>query len=380
MRRGRIFFILAFILLLGLLAVVVVWQRFLRPGGTGGEQTAAPTPEETVNVVVMAQSVSRGDVIGADALQLIPISRKLFYTGMFEDIGQVVGKMAKYDLDAGTFLNASMLASSAEELSGTGSNIALSIPRGMVAISLPINRLSSVSYPPQAGDHVNVIVTMRMIDLDTEWQTMLPNRIDAVFAPNVVTNETGSNLIFDEFGDNSYFGKGETVASLGWTTYSVPSEGIRTSENKPNQRPRLVSQNLLQNAIVLNVGNYASNLMGSTDEKATTAPEEGAAEGETTTTTTTPATPTPDYISLIVTPQDAISLNYLIYSGAQITLVLRSANDDSRVQTEAATLQFLLDQYDIPVPVKLPYGVDPRADDVNVAPIPTIVVVPTPEP
>lgn len=375
MRRGRIFFYLAFILLLGLLAVVVVWQRFLRPAGTGGEQTAAPTPEDTVNVVVMAQSISRGEVINAESLQLLPISRKLFYSGMFEDIRQVVGKMAKYDLEAGTFLNASMLASSAEELSGTGSNIALSIPRGMVAISLPINRISTVSYPPQAGDHVNVIVTLRMIDLDTDWQTMLPNRVDAIIAPNVVTSEAGTNLIYSDYAENAFVGKGETIASLGWTTYSVPSEGKRTSENRPNQRPRLVSQNLLQNAIVLNVGNYAENLLGGQKTKPATA-EEGAAEGQTTTVQSQP----PDYISLIVTPQDAISLNYLIYSGAQITLVLRSANDDSRVQTEAATLQFLLDQYDIPIPVKLPYGVDPRADDVYVAPLPTVVVVPTPEP
>ncbi len=376
MRRGRIFFYLAFILLLGLLAVVVVWQRFLRPAGIGGDQAPAPTAvTNVVNVVVMAQSVQRGNVINADALQLLPIQQNLYYSGMFNDISQVVGKMAKYDLEPGTFLTAGMIASTAEELSGTGSDIALSIPRGMVAISLPINRISSVSYPPQAGDHVNVIVTLRMIDLDTEFQTMLPNKIDAIIAPNIITSEAGTNLIYGEYADNPYLGKGETVAGLGWSTYSVPSEGIRTSENKPNQRPRLVSQNLLQNAIVLNVGTYASNLLGGIEQKTTSA--ETTAEGEAAPVTSAQA---PDYISLIVTPQDAISLNYLIYSGAQITLVLRSANDDSRVQTEAATLQFLLDQYDIPVPVKLPYGVDPRADDVYVAPIPTVVVVPTAQP
>jgi Flp pilus assembly protein CpaB len=376
MRRGRIFFYLAFILLLGLLAVVVVWQRFLRPGVKGGEQTAAPTAVvDTVNVVVMSQAVARGNVINSNAVSLLPYPRTFFYSGMYSDIGQVVGKMAKYDLQPNTPVTAGMLASSAEELSGTGSNIALSIPRGMVAISLPINRISSVSYPPQAGDHVNVIVTLRMIDLDTEFQTMLPNRIDAVIAPNVVTNEAGTNLILSNFSDN-YFGKGETVAGLGWSTYSIPSEGNRTGENKPNQRPRLVSQNLLQNAIVLNVGNYASNLLGK-DGQQKAAAAEAPAEGEAAPTTVTQS---PDYISLIVTPQDAISLNYLVYSGAQITLVLRSANDDSRVQTEAATLQFLLDQYDIPVPVKLPYGVDPRADDVSVAPLPTVVVVPTAQP
>jgi hypothetical protein len=41
---------------------------------------------------------------------------------------------------------------------------------------------------------------------------------------------------------------------------------------------------------------------------------------------------------------------------------LRNVLDDSRVATEAATLQFLLSQYNIPVPAKLPYTVQPRID------------------
>jgi pilus assembly protein CpaB len=89
--------------------------------------------------------------------------------------------------------------------------------------------------------------------------------------------------------------------------------------------------------------------------------------------------PLPDVISLIVTPQDAVSLNYLIYSGAQLTLALRPATDDTRVQTEAATLDFLLKQYNIPVPVKLPYGMQPSVDELA-APTLANDTLPTPEP
>jgi pilus assembly protein CpaB len=64
-------------------------------------------------------------------------------------------------------------------------------------------------------------------------------------------------------------------------------------------------------------------------------------------------------ITLIVTPQDAITLNYLVYSGAQLTMALRSAQDDTRVQTESVTLQFLLEQYNISVPAKLPNSMEP---------------------
>jgi pilus assembly protein CpaB len=64
-------------------------------------------------------------------------------------------------------------------------------------------------------------------------------------------------------------------------------------------------------------------------------------------------------ITLIVSPQDAVTLNYLIYSGAQLTLALRNPNDAQADGTEAVTLSYLLDQYNIPIPVKLPYGSQP---------------------
>jgi pilus assembly protein CpaB len=73
-----------------------------------------------------------------------------------------------------------------------------------------------------------------------------------------------------------------------------------------------------------------------------------------------------------------VTLNYLIYSGAQLTLALRSAGDDTRVQTEAATLDFLLTQYNVPVPVKLPYGLEPRIDELASPQLPNDAVA-TPE-
>jgi Flp pilus assembly protein CpaB len=87
----------------------------------------------------------------------------------------------------------------------------------------------------------------------------------------------------------------------------------------------------------------------SQDAQQQSAPQEGQP-------TPTPAPSVkPTIITLIVTPQDAVALTYLISSGAKFTLVLRAPDDTSRVETEAATLQYLLSQYAIPVPAKLPY-------------------------
>jgi len=68
-----------------------------------------------------------------------------------------------------------------------------------------------------------------------------------------------------------------------------------------------------------------------------------------------------------------------VYSGSQLTLALRPSGDDTRVQTEATTLDFLLTQYNIPVPVKLPYGMQPRVDNLLPPMLPNDVEAPAEE-
>lgn len=356
MRRGRVFIYLAFILILGLVAAYLVWQNFLAPQEAGTGPEPVPTPViTTVNVVVLTQRVPRGTPVSSDVLGLIPVQQELFYEGMFTNIGEVEGRLAKFDLEAGIPLTGGMLVNSAEELSATGSVAALSIPRGMVAVSIPINRLSSVSYAPRSGDHVNIISTMMFVDLDTDFQTALPNYTVGVTPPSAgLESGTEPSLVAVTGGGGGLVGRPSVDPVLGQTFYQVPSE--------ERQRPRMVSQNLLQDIVVLHVGDFDQ------EEEEEQAPTQSAeAEGvepapQQTEETAQEPPKLPDVITLIVTPQDAITLNYLLYSGSQLTLALRSAEDDTRVQTEAVTLQFLLEQYNIPIPVKLPNGMQPSVN------------------
>jgi pilus assembly protein CpaB len=64
----------------------------------------------------------------------------------------------------------------------------------------------------------------------------------------------------------------------------------------------------------------------------------------------------PDMVTLIVSPQDSVTLSYLRNTAAILSLTLRNPTDQLRQATEAATLQFLLSQYNIPIPAKLPYA------------------------
>ena len=82
----------------------------------------------------------------------------------------------------------------------------------------------------------------------------------------------------------------------------------------------------------------------------------------------------------MVTPQDAVTLKYLLDINASITLTLRNPNDqETNAETEAATLQYLLSQYNIPVPAKLPYAVEPRTDTITPPELPNDIIVVTPK-
>jgi pilus assembly protein CpaB len=385
MRRGRIFIYIAILLLLGALAVVLVLPRLNPPPPTptadvaGGETPAPIEPTDIVEVVVVAQAIPLGTIITEDLLTMAPYPREALSEGLyFTNIQEVVGsgdKRARYDLEPKLILNSSHLAPTIEEVARNTQPYAFLIEKGKVAVSIPISRLSSVSYAPRTGDHVNIIVTLKMVDLDQNFQTVLPNQTAAVLAPGPAvllgfgtTDKESVGLNVGEQlraitaqivggGSPSAVGRTETDAGLEQTLYIQGSE---------SQRPRLVSQTLIQNVMVLQVGNFA---LPEQEKKA----QQAAAGGEPTPTPTpegveapaAPATELPTVITLVVSPQDAVTLNYLLYSGAELTLALRAADDDTIAQIQSVHLQFLLETYDIPFPVKLQAGIDPRVDEVE---------------
>lgn len=363
MRRGRIFIYLALIIILGLVAVYVWYQRGNQvPVTEIGVIEPEPTPViENINVVVVTQNTPRGTILDETLLTTIQIPKNDAVSGMFfNDLAQVVGRRAKFDLDTGIPVTASMLVDSAEALSATGSVAALSIPRGKVAISIPISRLSSVSYAPRSGDHVIVIVTMMFVDIDNEYQTRLPNEVVRVMGP-ISTEDTNFitlGLLKNELV--TFQGRTELDPLLNELVYVMPPE---------QQRGRLVSQTLLHDVTVLRVGDFtleeeeiaakeAAQLAAVAAEQA---PEQEPEAVEVVPKTITP----PDVITLIVSPQEAVTLNYLLFSGAELTLALRASDDDSITITESATLQFLLDEYNITMPARLPYGMEPRVDELE---------------
>ena len=279
---------------------------------------------------------------------------------------EVLGKRARYPLQPGLPLTPGLLSEQ-----DPGSYLGSQIPAGYVAIPVPITALSSVSLALRPGDHVNVIASLLLTELDSQFQTELPNVSVPVLMPGPVC---AGETCFDKFPATMEISAGESLVTIGrvevdsnfdYGFYVVPSE---------SQRPRLVSQTLVQDAIVLWVGKFPLTDEPVADNQATPTP---APEGEEVAATPT-AVVEPDQITIMVSPQDAITLNYLVLSGATLNLVMRSPADNNvRIQTEAVTLQFIMDQYRIPLPAKLPYGLEPRKDEIA---FPTAVPSVTPQP
>jgi pilus assembly protein CpaB len=201
---------------------------------------------------------------------------------------------------------------------------------------------------------------MLLVDVDPALQTVLPNKI-ADLEPGANDNTlkiTNGDVTQGHFEVDQV--ATDPVSNM--LIYVQPSE---------SQRSRLVTQMIIQNIQVLHTGTFP--LPGEPDNDLSQQPAVGAPTPTPLPANQTAAAPVvvrPDIITVMVSPQDAVTLTYLIYSGATITLSLRNPNDKTPIaQTDAAMLEYLLTQYNIPVPAKLPYAMQPRLD---ILPVPTL--------
>jgi len=335
---GRIIILVALILIL-LVGAVYVWLQ-MQPS-TPTDQGQAPQAEEMVDIVITTQSIPRGAEITQAAVTTIPYPSANLIQGTFiTDIASVIGSRAKYDLDPAVPLTSSVL------IPPTGGSVAsFDVPKDFVALPVPVESLTSVANALAPGDHVMVVGCMLLIDIDPDWQSRLPNAL-AQELPAKPAELVFSNTPFLTAKDLGVTqGRIQVDGSLNMPTYVIPSEP---------QRPRLVCQTVIQDAVVLRTGDYLEPQVAQVTPTA-------APEGEQPIAT---PPPTKDSITLVVSPQDAVSLNYMMVAGIRLNMALRNPNDPNPIVTDAVTQQYLMEQKNIPLPAKLPYALEPRIDTV----------------
>ncbi len=369
MPRGRLVLLLVLLLVITVAGIALAFaasQGALANlfGGGGGINTpvaagetavaVTATPEQVMQIIGASQTLGRGVIIPTEALVAIPWPTNIVPPSAITDPALVVGTRARYTIARGEPIFSTMIVESLAQLSPTGSDAAAQIPAGYVAISIPYNRQHGVALGIKDGDHVNLIVSWAVVDIDQDFQTLLPNMStvlsppnpDAVFAipPSTVSVVNSGNANLPQA-----VGRGATGVEVDADFYVVPSEP---------QRPRLVTQGIIQDALVLRVGNFGEDKPAVIEPTPTPDPNATASAPPPPTSTPLP----PDIITLVVSPQDAIVLNYVnrlgerYPLGVQVTFALRSAGDTSRVDTEAVTLSYMFETYNIALPAKLNYG------------------------
>jgi pilus assembly protein CpaB len=296
MRGGRIFIIVGVVVGLGtMLAALFILSS--APGQQIAPTPAAPTTEK---VVVAVQNIGEGTKALPQTVELREVAVSEVPVDALRNINRALGRIARQEIYQGQVVEATMLVTEMEILE-EGLNAAILIPKGKVAISLPIDKFSSVAYAIQEGDSVDLLMTLPFIDVDEQSQTKLPLILSGDECPGCVPVNP--------------------------------------------QISRVTTQLLVQDATILRVGVWK---VASVSAEGTAAETEG---GEPPPGTVAP----PDIVVLLINHQDALVIKYARESGANLDLILRSSGDHDIVTTEPVTLDYMLARFGIVVPPKRPY-------------------------
>lgn len=348
------------------------------PDGGDGAPAAQvqPTPAPTVDILVAARDIPRGRQLSMEDLDVMswpvldqappPLGVIVVDGGEQGGLEQATGRVARMDILAGAPILESMITPGSEpgDLGDVGSDAALLVPPGDVAIAMPVNRLSAVAYALREGDHVDVLMSFRFMDVDEDFQTQLPN--NAVLIEETPAEEEGQAAgpirLFE------YPVGREERGIFGNTIMVVPGDG--------EQAVQQTTQLVISNAVVMRVGTYPITdlnqpIVVTAVPTPTAVPEgEGAAneaDQAAAAPTPIPAVPLPDIVTLAMSRQDALVLKYATEQGAFIDLALRSAADDDieDIVTDPVTLSYIINARNVTPPEKLPIALDPRVNMLN---------------
>jgi pilus assembly protein CpaB len=359
--RGRLLILVGLIILVAVVVVIFLLNGTGTPPPvdpntgvvvpTAGVVEPTPTPIPFVRIVIALQNLPRGyrfpDKIEdlANVVDYFPWPESAVpFNALREDQGgleKVLGQVARTDIFREQPLLSTLLVPDLVSIANVGSDAAAVLPNDRVAVTIPINRVTSVGYGIQDGDHVDLIISMLFVDVDEIFQSIQPNQI------TLFSVKENGDIEFVE----GVSGRPD-VTSLGPAIIG-PSE---------RQRPRLVTQRTIQDALVLHVGDFPLNgqYIGipPTPTPVPVDTESDSGSGATPPPPPTPIPP-PDIVTLGVTPQYSVVLVWAIEAKLPLTLALRSATDTSRVPTQPVTLDFIMNEFRIDLPGRHDYTIEP---------------------
>lgn len=327
--------------------------------GTNQVVAATPTQIRVTPILIAVQELPRGIKIPENGIEVryfpaanVPAyaigadpNNKDEYARVLKDI---VGKIARTDIAREQPILSTMLVEDVTQLAKTGSDAAAVIPPGLQAITVPIDRNSSVAYAPRQGDYVDIIVSFLYVDVDEEFQARKPNLLSFT----TIKQDGTIDII------KGIQGRLEASAFSQFPVVIGPSE---------TQRPRLTTQRTIQAALVIQMGEFPTSgfYIGNTptpNVPPTVASDTEATKGPP---TAVPTLQRPDVITIAVPPQDAVVLAWLIEARVPMTFTLRNARDQAANPSTPVTLRYIVERYQIVQAPKLPYALEPAIRSVR---------------
>ncbi|MFQ5420744.1 MAG: SAF domain-containing protein, partial [Anaerolineae bacterium] len=369
-------------------------------------EPGVPIPTATpslrlVNVVVATIDLPVGEEIRSD---LVTIEQRpdtniaIIGQYTYSTTQPLIGQIARVEINKGQAILTDMVTDIPNELGALGSDLALYLEPGQVAVPFPIDKYSGLAYAMRPGDNVDVLMTLRVVETDPEFNTALPNVTQRVIESELLA---GRAFLFPKTTQ----GRLEFVQEVGQTVEMIPNKDnaiVGQDFAAGDPIPKRVTQLTIQQAKVLWVGTWfdpregtetavpaepaALNGTGTTGETpgaATTDPELAAAPGgEQTAAAAGPVSSQrseqpPDVIILSMTAQDALALKYAMDRGVDIDLALRAQGDFTPYTTVSVSLPQIIDLGGLVVPEPSDFDLHPRAEDVKP---PTLPVEPLSEP
>jgi pilus assembly protein CpaB len=301
-----------------------------------------------VEVVVSLQTVPRGWLITEAELTTDMRVSSEIPSNVIIRPEDAIGRYARTDIFQGETLTYEDLVEDITLIGAYEYGPSSLVPPGFIAMSVPMDRLSSVAYGLEAGDYTDIMITFSFYQIDEQFQTYLPNAGVLFLDPNLEVSDPPpvdqeGIIILDPLGRFEELPTGELV-------FVSPSQA-------QNSVPIAM---VLQNARVIQVGAYEPRPAA---EPPTPTPEP-AEEGEPTPTpggAVDQATATPEAPQVIVValqPQQQLFLKYALEVNANVDFALRGVNDGQLYEIQNIDLSFFLERYNIEVPPNFNYSVE----------------------
>lgn len=327
-----------------------------------GEEPGLPTPTATPafeNVVVARVRLDIGDILSDEVLDIEqrPITNIALQGGYtFTDTENLVGRILRSEVSRGQEILSPMIALNPTDVSSFGSDLALYVPFGEIAVGLPVDRYNAASLAMRPGDKVDLIMTVRTVEIDPEFRSRLPNQVRRVIESQLLE---GQRFLFDPVAQ----GRLEFIPEINQVALIVPSEHgfVFTQDWAPGEAiPKRSTQLTIQQSTVLYVGEWIDPRRLEREQEAEQAKvdatrqaiEEGGEAVLVVTPTPLPSRldENPDMMILSMSAQDALILKYARERGVQIDVVIRSPGDQTQFVTTSVNLPQIIDQGGLAIP------------------------------